>query len=95
MKIVVVGGTGFVGGHTALFLQRLGHEATLMSRSRPSGTSALNQLPFIAGNYIYTGRGVPDYTPPQAETELLGYHRGLVPGVVEETCRYYSGLLAT
>jgi nucleoside-diphosphate-sugar epimerase len=52
LKILIVGGTGFVGGYTALYLQRLGHDVTLMSRSRPKGTSKLNDLPFVAGNYI-------------------------------------------
>jgi nucleoside-diphosphate-sugar epimerase len=52
MKTLIVGGTGFVGGYTALHFHRLGHAVTIMSRSRPKGTSQLNDLPFIAGNYI-------------------------------------------
>lgn len=52
MKILVVGGTGFVGGYTSLFLRERGHDVTIMSRSRPRGSSALNGLPFVAGNYI-------------------------------------------
>jgi nucleoside-diphosphate-sugar epimerase len=52
MKTLVVGGTGFIGGATALHLRDTGHEVTLMSRSRPGGTSQLNDLPFVAGNYI-------------------------------------------
>jgi nucleoside-diphosphate-sugar epimerase len=52
MKTLVVGGTGFIGGATSLFLHDQGHEVTLMSRSRPRGTSRLNDLPFLAGNYI-------------------------------------------
>lgn len=51
-KILVVGGTGFVGGYTSLHLQDLGYDVTLLSRSRPKGTSRLNDLPFIQGNYI-------------------------------------------
>jgi nucleoside-diphosphate-sugar epimerase len=52
MKTLVVGGTGFIGGATALYLKDQGHDVTLMSRSRPRGTSRLNDLPFVAGNYI-------------------------------------------
>jgi nucleoside-diphosphate-sugar epimerase len=52
MKTLIVGGTGFVGGYTALYFQKLGHEVTIMSRSRPKGTSKLNELEFVAGNYI-------------------------------------------
>lgn len=52
MKTLVVGGTGQVGGYTALYLNDLGHDVTIMSRNKPQGTSRLNELPFIAGNYI-------------------------------------------
>ena len=33
MKILVVGGTGLLGGHAALYLQALGHDVTLAARS--------------------------------------------------------------
>jgi dihydroflavonol-4-reductase len=52
MKTLIVGGSGFVGGYTALYFQRLGHDVTIMSRSRPKGTSRLNDLRFIPGNYV-------------------------------------------
>ncbi len=52
MKTLVVGGTGFIGGATALHLSDLGHEVTIMSRSRPKGRSRLNDLPFQPGNYV-------------------------------------------
>lgn len=52
MKVLIVGGTGQVGGYTALHMQKLGHEVTIMGRSRPRGTSGLNALPFVAGNYV-------------------------------------------
>jgi nucleoside-diphosphate-sugar epimerase len=57
MKTLIVGGTGFVGGYTALHFQKLGHEVTIMSRSPPKGTSKLNDLPFLAGNYIEEDMG--------------------------------------
>jgi dihydroflavonol-4-reductase len=52
MKTLIVGGTGFVGGYTALHFQRHGHDVTIMSRSKPRGTSKLNDLRFIQGNYV-------------------------------------------
>lgn len=52
MKTLIVGGTGFIGGATALYLQNKGHDVTIVSRSRPKGTSKLNELRFVAGNYI-------------------------------------------
>ena len=50
MKTLVVGGTGFAGGHAALYLRDQGYDVTVMSRSRPKGTSALNELPFVQGD---------------------------------------------
>lgn len=50
MKVLVVGGTGLIGGHAALYLKSKGHDVTLMARSKPQ-TPALAELPFIAGNY--------------------------------------------
>ena len=52
MKILIVGGTGFAGGYTALHLKAKGHDVTIMGRSRPKGSSALNELPWLRGNYI-------------------------------------------
>lgn len=52
MKVLIVGGTGFIGGHTSLFFHDLGHEVTLLSRSPQRGTSRLNELRFVQGNYI-------------------------------------------
>ncbi|EQB00430.1 hypothetical protein L288_18305 [Sphingobium quisquiliarum P25] len=52
MKVLVVGGTGFAGGYSALHLQDQGHDVTIMSRKPPCGQSRLNQLPFVKGNYI-------------------------------------------
>jgi nucleoside-diphosphate-sugar epimerase len=50
MRILVVGGTGLIGGHAALYLKEQGHNVTLMARSAPK-PPALQALPFIEGNY--------------------------------------------
>ena len=51
MKVLVVGGTGLIGGEIALHLQENGHSVTIMSR-QPSKVPKLAQLPFLQGNYI-------------------------------------------
>jgi len=51
-KTLVVGGAGFVGSATSLLLHDAGHEVTIMSRSRPRPGSRLDELAFVAGNYI-------------------------------------------
>ena len=52
MKILVVGGSGLIGGHAALHLRHLGHEVAIASRRAPPGASALAALPHIAGDYL-------------------------------------------
>ena len=32
MKVLMVGGGGFIGSHVSLFFHDLGHEVTIMSR---------------------------------------------------------------
>jgi nucleoside-diphosphate-sugar epimerase len=52
MKTLVVGGAGAVGSVTSLHFHDLGHEVTVMSRSRPKPGSRLDGLAFVQGNYI-------------------------------------------
>ena len=51
MKVLVVGGTGLIGGDIALYLQAQGHDATIMARNAPA-TPCLAALPFIQGDYV-------------------------------------------
>lgn len=51
MKILLVGGTGMVGGNAAIYLQQQGHDVTLMARNKPTAPS-LAVFSFITGNYI-------------------------------------------
>lgn len=52
MKILVVGGTGTIGGHAALRLQRKGHRVTIAGwRPAPAGTP-LTDLDFFQLDYI-------------------------------------------
>jgi nucleoside-diphosphate-sugar epimerase len=52
VKTLIVGGNGFVGGYAALYFQELGHEVTILSRTPPKGTSRLNDLPWVRGDYV-------------------------------------------
>jgi nucleoside-diphosphate-sugar epimerase len=51
MKVLVVGGTGLIGGDIALHLQKNGHQVTLMSR-QPTTVPVLADMPFLQGDYI-------------------------------------------
>ena len=52
MKVLMVGGAGFIGSHVSLFFHDLGHEVTIMSRSAPSNASRLGGLPFVRADYV-------------------------------------------
>lgn len=51
MKVLVVGGTGLIGGEIALHLHRSGHAVSIMSR-KPSTVPVLAELPFVGTDYI-------------------------------------------
>ena len=51
MKVLIVGGTGLIGGEAALHLQAQGHDVTLMAR-KPSAAPALAALKYLHGDYV-------------------------------------------
>jgi dihydroflavonol-4-reductase len=51
MKILIVGGTGMIGAHAALYLRDQGHDVTIASRSAPSAGTELPTFPFLKGDY--------------------------------------------
>ncbi|KXH58789.1 hypothetical protein CSAL01_11453 [Colletotrichum salicis] len=51
-KILVIGGTGLVGGHAALYLRSKRSDVTIAGRKEPSDVAALSELPFIQGDYL-------------------------------------------
>ncbi len=57
MNILVLGGTGLIGGHAALHLASLGHSVTIAAR-KPAAVaegSPLSTLPFIPIDYLAEG----------------------------------------
>lgn len=58
MKILVVGGTGALGGHAAMHLASKGHDVTIGGRNPANPATPMANLPFIQGNYVEG-----DYTP--------------------------------
>ena len=52
MKILVIGGTGLIGGHAALYLKDNGHEVTIAGRKPAAAGSALAQLQQLQGDYV-------------------------------------------
>ena len=58
MKILVVGGTGFIGGDAALRLAGLGHDVTIAARKAAPPGTAMAKLPLLTGDYV-----AGDFTP--------------------------------
>ena len=58
MKILVVGGTGALGGHAAIHLAALGHEVTVGGRNAAHPDTPMAKMPFLQGDYV-----AGDYTP--------------------------------
>ncbi len=52
MRILVVGGTGMVGGDAAIRLRSLGHDVEIGARKPPAGTTAMAQMPFNRIDYV-------------------------------------------
>ena len=68
MKILIVGGTGMIGGHAALRLHAKGHEVTIAGRNEAAPGSALAKLPFLR----------IDFTADEQPANLLGQFEALV-----------------
>lgn len=51
MKILIVGGTGMIGSHTALHLRQRGHEVTVAARKPVSDDSLVAGFPLVIGDY--------------------------------------------
>jgi nucleoside-diphosphate-sugar epimerase len=63
MKILVVGGTGMIGGHAALHLQALGHDVSIAGRKPPQQATALAHLAFVQGDYVAGSFTKTDLSP--------------------------------
>ena len=51
MNILVVGGTGMIGGHAAIHLQEQGNAVTIAARKAPAATTPMAQMPRLLGDY--------------------------------------------
>jgi nucleoside-diphosphate-sugar epimerase len=52
MKILIVGGTGLIGGHAALHLTELGNQVSIAARKPAPEATPMAKLPFIQGDYL-------------------------------------------
>ncbi|PXV64613.1 nucleoside-diphosphate-sugar epimerase [Sinimarinibacterium flocculans] len=53
LRILVVGGTGLIGGHAALHLRTLGHTVHIAARHPPPAATPMAALPFAPLDYLH------------------------------------------
>lgn len=58
MKVLVVGGTGALGGHAAIHLAGRGHDVTIGGRNPANPATPMAAMPFLKGDYV-----AGDFTP--------------------------------
>lgn len=72
MKVLVVGGTGMIGGHAALHLRALGHAVTLAARKPAPLASPMAAFPRLEGDYAAGGFVERDLEPFEAVVFAAG-----------------------
>lgn len=63
MKTLIVGGTGMIGGNTALHLRNLGHDVTLAARKPAAPGTPMADMPTIYGDYTQQTFSNADLAP--------------------------------
>ncbi len=59
MKILIVGGTGALGGHASIHLAKCGHQVSIAGRKPPHPQTPMATTPFLQGDYV-AGEFTPD-----------------------------------
>lgn len=59
MKILIVGGTGALGGHAATYLAGKGHDVSIGARKPAHAGTPMARMPFVEGDYV-AGEFTPD-----------------------------------
>jgi UDP-glucose 4-epimerase len=99
MKILVTGGTGYIGSHTVVALQEQGHEVVILDSLENSQHDVLNQIKAITGVSAHFFQG--DIRNPQDLEKLFTIHTGIeavihfaaykaVGESVQEPLKYYE-----
>lgn len=60
MRVLIIGGTGGIGGYIAAKLAARGDDVTISSRNAPPAGLPISDLPFIPGSYVDDSIGVDD-----------------------------------
>ncbi len=84
MNILIVGGTGMIGGHAALFLKSKGNEVALAARKPPAADSPLAGFDTLIGDYTDNGFTEADLAPFDAIVFAAGNDIRHLPKGIDE-----------
>lgn len=84
MKVLIVGGTGMIGGHAAVHLASLGHEVTLGARKPARPGTPMAAMPTVFGDYSRQTFTEKDLEPFDAIVFAAGQDIRHIPQGVDE-----------
>ncbi|WP_152223615.1 NAD(P)-dependent oxidoreductase [Pseudomonas sp. SCB32] len=88
MKILIVGGTGLIGGHAALYLHAQGNQVTLAARKLPVADSALAQFDVLLRDYVADNFTREDLVPFDAVVFAAGNDIRHLPAGTDEAAHW-------
>ncbi len=84
MNILIVGGTGMIGGHAAMLLKAKGHDVTLGARKPAPAGTPMASMPTLIGDYAQQTFSKEDLQPFDAIVFAAGQDIRHIPKGVDE-----------
>jgi nucleoside-diphosphate-sugar epimerase len=84
MNVLIVGGTGMIGGHAAQHLRARGHEVTLGARKPAAAGTPMAQMPVLIGDYTQGGYSADELAGFDAVVFAAGNDIRHIPADVDE-----------
>ncbi len=84
VKVLIVGGTGMIGGHAALHLKAQGADVTLAARKPPPPATPMRDFPVLIGDYARNTFSESDLEPFDAIVFAAGNDIRHLPKDVDE-----------
>ena len=79
MNILVIGGTGMIGGQAAVHLQQQGNEVSIAARNKPAPETAMAKMNTLLGDYIQGDFSREDLAPFDAIVFAAGHDVRHIP----------------
>lgn len=90
MKILITGGTGYIGSHTAVMLLRAGHEVTVIDNLFNSDESVLDKITELGGKFNFIKRDLLEFDLLKTDFDL---YPTLESGFKFDACIHFAALI--